>query len=109
MKNIVLIFFVTTLYSDIYDNLRIYKGKNPSISQTKKEGEFLVRFKNINKFNFYEFEKKYNVNFTFCIADGICAFKPISQNKIGETLIRMKEREDLISVDIYKKYNMSNY
>ena len=109
MKTLILMVLTTMLYSDSYSNLRNYKENHPSIQQEKKEGDFIIRFKNINKFNFDKFEKTYNVEFKFCIADGICVFKPVVKNTINETLLKMREREDLLSVDIYKKYNMKTY
>ena len=109
MKALILMALTIILYADSYSNLRDYKETHPSIEQEKKEGDFIIRFKNINQFDFNKFEKTYNVGFKFCIADGICAFKPLVKDTINETLLQMRARDDLVSVDIYKKYNMKPY
>lgn len=109
MKLLLFIALISTLYSRDLSKLKAYKQNNPTIEQEKKKGQFILRFKDINTFDFSEFEKIYNVKFSFCIADGICTFNSLSKSNTYETLTQMRQREDLISVDIYKKYNMLAY
>jgi hypothetical protein len=109
MKVFLLIVFATILYGDGYSKLKTYKKNNPGIVKEEKKGEFILRFKDINTFDFNEFENRYNVKFTFCIADGICAFKSQSKENMEETLFQMRQRDDLISVEIYNKYKMNIY
>ena len=58
MKTLILILLVSIIYANDYTKLKLFKKDNPSISQEQLQGDILVRFKNINKFNFYEFENK---------------------------------------------------
>ncbi|MDF1877211.1 hypothetical protein JHD47_05215 [Sulfurimonas sp. SAG-AH-194-L11] len=109
MKTLLFVFLTTILYANSYTDLNNYKKNHPSIKVEEKNGDFILRFKDINRFNFDEFEKEYNVEFKFCIADGICIFSPLFNGNISATLLQMRKREDLLSVEIYKKYNMQSY
>ncbi len=105
--------FLLIIYSfanaDQYESLRVYKNKNPSSVQESKQGNFMVRFRDINSFNFFAFEQKYNLKLHFCIADGICIFKPLIKDNYEELLINLKQERDLKSVEIYNKYDMKIY
>jgi len=119
MKILVLLYIMTALYATDYSQLKKYKSTHPSItkeqetllssSSATQSSKVIVRFKNLETFDFYEFEKNYSVTLAFCVADGICAFTNNSTNSIEELRDRLKKEESLSSVKIYTKYNMRPY
>lgn len=109
MKILLFIALICTVYGSDLTKLKLYKKNNPTIEQEEKKGQFLLRFKDINTFDFNEFEETYNVKLSFCIADGICSFKSLTNVNLDEKLLQMKQRDDLLSVEIYNKYKMRSY
>ena len=119
MKILVLLYIITALYATDYSQLQKYKSTYPSITEEQesqlssssvgKSNKVIVRFKNLETFDFYKFEKNYSVTLAFCVAHGICAFTNNMTSSIEDLLERLKKEESLSSVKIYTKYNMKPY
>lgn len=113
------IFLITTISAENYQSLHDFKKSNPGIRQDcnqnflsysdNEKNMIIVRFNNINTFDFFEFEERYQMRLSFCIANGICAFENLSEQNL-EDLVEMFKRKSLFkSVEVYKKYKMKIY
>ncbi len=71
---------------------------------------FQLRFIDINSFNFASFEERYNVEFQYCVADGICLFKNNSQEPTSELVNRLKIQEHALKeIKVYENYRMKAF
>lgn len=114
-SKIVNLFFVLLalnvfLSADSYRNLRAYKSKNPSQEQQLKGDSIMVRFKDINNFNFQGFEKRYKVKLFVCVAHGVCVFKLSQRENIVEILDTIqRDEKEVESVQAHENYDMKLY
>ena len=122
MRMLLVLFFSVQLFAQDYTKLRQYKAENPtqknlSIEQSSvnnslnyEETSIVVRFKDINSFNFFNFEEIYKVELKYCIAHGICVFKNNSTVEINSLVDNIKrETTDFKNVKIYRKYKMRTF
>ena len=71
---------------------------------------FQLRFVDINSFNFTHFEERYDVEFQYCVADGICLFKNNSQESTTELVKRLQVQEPgLKEIKVYENYKMKAF
>ena len=71
---------------------------------------FQLRFVDINSFSFTSFEETYNVEFQYCVADGICLFKNNSHESTVNLVELLKVQEQgLKEIKVYENYNMKAF
>jgi len=109
MKILLFIMIVSFLKADDYKGLKTYKSEHPSAIQENRKGKIIVKFRDINNFNFYKFEKKYDLELSFCVANSVCAFKVLDMNRFREVLIEIKKEKSLKWTEVYTDYNMKIY
>ena len=109
MKGTVLIIISSFLSLSGYENLQTYKNQHPTKIEKKNSNLLIVRFKDINSFNFSEFENRYQVRLSYCIADGICIFEAKQGEDIEELATEIREDNILKSVKVYIQERMKTY
>ena len=71
---------------------------------------FQLRFVDINSFDFTSFEETYDVEFQYCVADGICLFKNNSQESTTGLVKRLQVQEPgLKEIKVYENYKMKAF
>jgi len=109
VKGIVLIIISGFISLSGYENLQIYKNQHPAKIEKKNSNLLIVKFKDINSFNFFEFENRYHVKLSYCIADGICIYEAKQGEDIEELVTKIRENNILKSVKVYIQKRMKTY
>lgn len=109
MKILLLTLVSISLYSQGYENLKAYKNQHPAIVEEKNSNQIIIKFKDINNFDFFEFENRYHLTLAYCIADGICIYRSKQEENIEKIVSEIKEENILKSVEIHLKKNMKIY
>lgn len=117
MKIILIIFIWMYGFADDYSGLKQKKElhhleKSNSLNSvqsfsSESSNTMILRFKDINSFDFSKFEESYNVKFLYCIAHGICFFENESTDNINLLIDKIRlEMTNIKSIKEYKKYKM---
>ena len=109
MKGIILIIISSFLFLNGYEDLQTYKNQHPAKKEKKNSNLLIVRFKDINSFDFFEFEKRYQVRLSYCIADGICIYEAKQGEDIKELVTKIRKDNILKSVKVYIQERMKTY
>lgn len=114
---LLLLFFVHVIAED-YSRLMEEKAKSHSnINESRLEfksqvfsensNRMIVRFRDINSFDFFYFEEVYKLNMLFCIAHGICVFENKSEEETDMLIEKIKrEKKDISEIKLYQNYKM---
>jgi hypothetical protein len=118
MRLILLLLLSLCVFAEDYSRLKEHKQKNRTdVNDSHYESnsrvfsqntnKMIVRFEDINSFNFSYFEEVYKVNMLFCIADGLCVFENKSAEKIDILIEKIrKEKRDISEIKLYQNYKM---
>lgn len=116
MKIILLILIAFQACAEDYSRLQAYKeaSRRSSISlpssALEKSNKMVVKFKDINQFDFLSFEEEYKLELLHCIAYGICIYENKSAQSTEGLIDKIRvEKNEIKEIKRYENYKMRSF